>query len=84
MACGPEGARQIDINPELYNSPSPEEAAVKSIAADIWGQRDKGQPAMSFRGAVKQKEDLPDGVGLIISQPGRDVIYGWVLTGLRA
>lgn len=44
MVQGPEGAWQTDINPEIYNSVSPEEVAIKSITPDIWGEGDKGQP----------------------------------------
>ena len=43
MMPGPEGAQQTDINPENYNSVSPEEVAIKSITPDIWKGEDKGQ-----------------------------------------
>lgn len=56
MVLGPEGALQVDINPELYNSLSPEEAAIKSITPDIWGEGDKGQPNEFQKDCKTEKE----------------------------
>lgn len=44
------GSPQTDINPEIYNSLSPEEVAIKSITPDIWGEGDKGQPGRGSEG----------------------------------
>lgn len=56
MVPGPEGGWQIHINPEIYNSVSPEVVAIKSFTPDIWREGDKGAAGKSCRGTVKQKK----------------------------
>lgn len=78
MVQGPERGWQIHINPEIYNSVSPEAVAIKSFTADIWREGDKGAAGKSCRGPVKQKKkEISLTVDLIIRKPGR-AIFLWL------
>lgn len=53
---GPEGTGHTGRNPDVCNSLSPEEVAIKPITPDIWGEGDKGQPAEFQRNCKTEKE----------------------------